>query len=161
MRYILTSCILFFYFMGYSQVDFFKNPIDSILKNGSVPKFDSRILEYLQENNESVTILYRVSTDTCGVISTLYDFPLFNIGNDLDTASFIWKSIDSSIRYAMRSWKLKPRLWRLSDRKLSDTLNSNMHTRPNEGKQLFFIFFTVNDDILHNPIYLDIFNERH
>lgn len=160
MHLVINMLLLFFCINkeAKSQVKVYKNSVLESLIQGEMPKFSDSTIRFFQQRNESATVLYRIVVDTTGFIREFKRMPLIAIGNTLDSTSFVWKDMYSSIECTIKKWKFKPGLWVLGDKKTESELNKYSRTRPYGGYQFFLVFFTANSDIQHNPIFSDIFN---
>jgi hypothetical protein len=156
----LLAVIFFSCFMqtSYGQKKVYNNPVSQSLESGEMPLYSDSILSYFQERNESAAIVYHLLIDTSGYVRECKKFPLYGLGNDLDSSSKIWTSIEKEINQKVYKWKFKPNLWTLSDKKLQNTLNNTAQTRPNGGYQTYLVIFHVNDDLEHRLLYIDVLN---
>lgn len=143
---------------GFAQRPVYKNSVLPSLENGKTPKFSKEVIAFFQERNESAVVLYHLLVDTTGYIREYKRIPIGERGNTIDSSSYIWNDVYRTIDSSIKEWKFKPDYWNLSDKKTEAKLNQSARTRPRGGYQYFFIFFKINSDIIHNPIYVDIFN---
>jgi hypothetical protein len=150
---------MFFSYALYSQNKIFNNDAMSFLKQGQKPVYSDTVRRYMKENQQSVVILYHLQIDSIGNIHRYRSFPTYELSEELDT-TLILPSIINSINKAISEWKFKDNLWKFRDENEAAKLNKHARFRPYAGWQWYFIFFHINSDILHNPIYLDVLNLR-
>jgi len=141
-----------------AQRPVYRNSVLSSLEKGEMPKFSKEITAFFQERNESAVVLYHLMVDTTGFVKEFKRIPIGDLGNSIDSSSYIWNDIYHTIDSNIKEWKFKPDYWSLNDKKTKERLNKMARTRPRGGYQYFFVFFKINSDIIHNPIYIDIFN---
>ena len=89
--------------------------------------------------------------------------PIYFIGNDLPTNSFVWTDIKDSIKSVSKHWIIKPKYWVIN--KDDDSViinfknesNNNKRELPDNGRKEYFFIIQITSETNYNFLDYDFF----